>query len=165
MLDDYKKRRGDWSTYETRFLDLMRERRIEQTVSRELVASGCLLCSEDKPVHCHRRLVAEYLDRQAVGRNRHYPSRIDRHPNWRWRICGGRAWVQAMMMHDQIEQAAVDRACELFGCAYANVQPHSGSQANLAAFFALVRPGDRVLSLDLAAGGHCTTQARRRNDG
>ena len=70
------------------------------------------------------------------------------------------------MMHDQIEQAAVDRACELFGCAYANVQPHSGSQANLAVFFALlVRPGDRVLNLDLAAGGHCTTQARRRNDG
>ena len=67
MLDDYKKRRGDWSTYETRFLDLMRERRIEQTVSRELVASGCLLCSEDKPVHCHRRLVAEYLDRHWGG--------------------------------------------------------------------------------------------------
>ena len=67
MLDDYKKRRGDWSTYETRFLDLMRERRVEQTVSRELVASGCLLCSEDKPLHCHRRLVAEYLDQQWGG--------------------------------------------------------------------------------------------------
>lgn len=55
---------------------------------------------------------------------------------------------------DTVEQAAIDRACELFGCEYANVQPHSGSQANLAVFFALLKPGDRVLSLDLAAGGH-----------
>lgn len=55
---------------------------------------------------------------------------------------------------DIAEQAAIDRARELFGCEYANVQPHSGSQANLAVFFKLLKPGDRVLSLDLAAGGH-----------
>ena len=55
---------------------------------------------------------------------------------------------------DSAEQAAIDRAKDLFGAAYANVQLHSGSQANLAAFFALVKPGDKVLSLDLAAGGH-----------
>ena len=55
---------------------------------------------------------------------------------------------------DVVEQAAIDRACELFDCTYANVQPHSGSQANLAAFFAMLKPGDKVLSLDLAAGGH-----------
>ena len=61
MLDDYRKRGGDWATYEARFLDLMRRRRIEKTIPEETVADGCLLCSEDKPHHCHRRLVAEYL--------------------------------------------------------------------------------------------------------
>ena len=61
MLDEYKKQRGDWRMYETRFLELMKQRRIEETVSKELIADGCLLCSEDKPHHCHRRLVAEYL--------------------------------------------------------------------------------------------------------
>ena len=61
MLDQYKKERGDWKTYETRFLELMKQRRIEETIPREAVANGCLLCSEDKPHQCHRRLVAEYL--------------------------------------------------------------------------------------------------------
>ena len=67
MLDDFKKKGGDWSTYESRFLDLMRARRVERTVARETVADGCLLCSEDTPEHCHRRLVAEYLDRHWGG--------------------------------------------------------------------------------------------------
>lgn len=58
------------------------------------------------------------------------------------------------MFVDVVEQAAIDRCKELFSCEYANVQPHSGSQANLAVFFLLLSPGDKVLSLDLAAGGH-----------
>lgn len=62
MLDQYKKQRGTWETYESQFLDLMRERRIEEVVPQEVIADGCLLCSEDTPLHCHRRLVAEYLD-------------------------------------------------------------------------------------------------------
>lgn len=66
MLDDYKKRKGDWKTYETCFLDLMRQRRIEESIPKEVIAEGCLLCSEDEPHHCHRRLVAEYL-RQHWG--------------------------------------------------------------------------------------------------
>jgi glycine hydroxymethyltransferase len=55
---------------------------------------------------------------------------------------------------DTLEQAAIDRAKQLFDCEYVNVQPHSGTQANQAVFFAALRPGDPILSLDLAAGGH-----------
>jgi uncharacterized protein (DUF488 family) len=64
MLDEYKKLKGDWGTYAKRFLDLMSKRRIENRIPKEVVAEGCLLCSEDKPHHCHRRLVAEYLKQQ-----------------------------------------------------------------------------------------------------
>jgi uncharacterized protein (DUF488 family) len=67
LLDAYRKERSGWPAYEKRFLALMRERQIESAVSRQVVADGCLLCSEDKPHHCHRRLVAEYLDRHWGG--------------------------------------------------------------------------------------------------
>jgi uncharacterized protein (DUF488 family) len=61
ILDAYKKDGADWSVYEGLFLGLMAERRIEATIDRDLIAGGCLLCSEASPDHCHRRLVAEYL--------------------------------------------------------------------------------------------------------
>jgi uncharacterized protein (DUF488 family) len=61
MLDDYKKAHKDWRRYEREFLDLMEKRKIESKIPQEVIAEGCLLCSEDKPHHCHRRLVAEYL--------------------------------------------------------------------------------------------------------
>lgn len=61
LLDAYKKEGGNWADYEKRFLDLMASRRIEDTVPRNVVNEACLLCSEDKPTYCHRRLVAEYL--------------------------------------------------------------------------------------------------------
>lgn len=57
---------------------------------------------------------------------------------------------------DVIEQLAIDRAKELFGADHANVQPHSGANANIAAYFALINPGDKVLSMDLTEGGHLT---------
>jgi glycine hydroxymethyltransferase len=57
---------------------------------------------------------------------------------------------------DEVERLAIERAKQLFGADHANVQPHSGSQANMAAYFALVKPGDTVLSLELAHGGHLT---------
>jgi glycine hydroxymethyltransferase len=55
---------------------------------------------------------------------------------------------------DQIEQIAIDRLCELFGASYANVQPHSGAQANAAVFLACLKPGDAVLGFNLSHGGH-----------
>ncbi len=61
---------------------------------------------------------------------------------------------------DIVEQLAIDRACQLFGADYANVQPHSGSQANSAVFMALLNPGDTVLGMSLADGGHLTHGAK-----
>ncbi len=57
---------------------------------------------------------------------------------------------------DLAENLAIDRAKQLFGCTYANVQPHSGAQANMAVFFALLKPGDTVMGMNLAHGGHLT---------
>ena len=70
------------------------------------------------------------------------------------RYYGGCAYV------DEVENIAIQRACKLFGAKYANVQPHSGAQANQAAYFALIEPGDTVLGVNLAHGGHLTHGAR-----
>lgn len=61
ILDAYKKNGGDWAVYEKQFLTLLAARRIEDKVDKRLIDGGCLLCSEATPEHCHRRLVAEYL--------------------------------------------------------------------------------------------------------
>ncbi|HUG19838.1 MAG TPA: DUF488 domain-containing protein [Planctomycetaceae bacterium] len=61
MLDTYKKYKGSWEEYEQAFLELIHRRQIEQNLPPELIDGACLLCSEDTPEHCHRRLVAEYL--------------------------------------------------------------------------------------------------------
>ena len=66
MLDSYRKEHRNWETYESEFLALMERRRIGDKRLKRTIANGCLLCSEDKPEHCHRRLVAEYL-RQSWG--------------------------------------------------------------------------------------------------
>ena len=57
---------------------------------------------------------------------------------------------------DEVEQLAIDRVCKLFGAEYANVQPHSGAQANMSVFMACLNPGDKFLGLNLAHGGHLT---------
>ena len=64
IIDAYRKEKGDWSQFATRFLALMAARQVENRVDPAVLADGCLLCSEDKPHHCHRRLVAEYLQQK-----------------------------------------------------------------------------------------------------
>jgi len=70
------------------------------------------------------------------------------YPRKRW--YGGCEWV------DKVEQLAIDRAKKLFGANFANVQPHSGSQTNMAVYFAALQPGDKILTMNLAHGGHLT---------
>ena len=68
ILDAYRKGTVEWSGYERRFLDLLRERRVEEALERALFDSPTvLLCSEARPEHCHRRLILEYLDREWGG--------------------------------------------------------------------------------------------------
>lgn len=67
MLDAFKDRTSTWDDYERSFLDLMAERRVEQTLPRELLEDSVLLCSEPAARHCHRRLVAEYLAEHWKG--------------------------------------------------------------------------------------------------
>ena len=68
----------------------------------------------------------------------------------------GRRYYEGCQVVDEIEQLAIDRACNLFGSEHANVQPHSGSSANLAVYLALIDPGDTVLGMSLDQGGHLT---------
>ena len=79
MLDGYRKGHKDWRKYEDQFLGLMSDRKVENSLKREDMAEGCLLCSEDDPHHCHRRLVAEYLDGKWGGISiKHLPDCIHR---------------------------------------------------------------------------------------
>jgi glycine hydroxymethyltransferase len=68
----------------------------------------------------------------------------------------GRRWYGGCEYVDQVEQLAIDRAKALFGAEHANVQPHSGSSANMAVYFAFLKPGDKILTMDLSHGGHLT---------
>lgn len=68
----------------------------------------------------------------------------------------GRRYYGGCRCVDEVEKLAIERAKKLFGCDYANVQPHSGAQANMAAFFAMLKPGDKILGMNLDHGGHLT---------
>lgn len=111
---------------------LIRKETKRQNIGVELIASENY-ASKDVRKACSSILTNKY----AEG----YPGK---------RYYGGCEYV------DQIEQLAINRACELFGCKYANVQPHSGSQANAAAYRALLPDGGKILSLVLNDGGHLT---------
>lgn len=67
ILKAFKKEKGDWAVYETRFLDLMKQRKIETRLRPDMFEGACLLCSEATPHHCHRRLVIEYLNDRWAG--------------------------------------------------------------------------------------------------
>ena len=67
ILDDYKNGKIDWEKYSREYLNLMEQRLISSKLSSDEVDGGCLLCSEDKPHHCHRRLLAEYLKQQWLN--------------------------------------------------------------------------------------------------
>jgi len=67
MLKAYKNQKGDWSVYESRFLSLMADRKIEDRFKAEMFEGACLLCSEATPHHCHRRLVCDYLNQKWGG--------------------------------------------------------------------------------------------------
>ena len=77
----------------------------------------------------------------------------------------GRRYYGGCVEVDRAEQLAIDRARQIFGCAFANVQPHSGAQANQAVFLALLNPGDTILGMSLAAGGHLTHGAAVNQSG
>ena len=68
----------------------------------------------------------------------------------------GKRFYGGCVCVDEVERLAIERAKKLFGCEYANVQPHSGAQANMAVFYAMLKPGDTVLGMDLNHGGHLT---------
>jgi glycine hydroxymethyltransferase len=77
----------------------------------------------------------------------------------------GKRYYQGCAPSDEVEQLAIDRAKQLFGCGFANVQPHSGAQANGAVMLALTKPGDTIMGLSLDAGGHLTHGARASMSG
>lgn len=77
----------------------------------------------------------------------------------------GKRYYGGCEFSDEIESLAIERICKLFGAKYANVQPHSGASANLAVYLALVQPGDTILGMSLAAGGHLTHGAQRTISG
>src|SRR5688500_8011383 len=68
----------------------------------------------------------------------------------------GKRYYGGCEVVDKVEQLAIDRVCELFGASWANVQPHSGSQANAAVMLGVLKPGDKILGFDLSHGGHLT---------
>ena len=77
----------------------------------------------------------------------------------------GRRYYGGCQFVDVAETLAIERACQLFGAGFANVQPNSGSQANQAVFLALLQPGDTFLAMDLSAGGHLTHGAKPNMSG
>lgn len=117
---------------DTVIFELIEQEKIRQTHGIELIAS-------------ENYVSAQVMEAQGSCLTNKY---AEGYPNARY--YGGCAVV------DKVEQLAIDRLCQIYGAEYANVQPHSGAQANAAVFLAVMKPGDTFLGLDLAHGGHLT---------
>ena len=115
---------------DTRIFDLIAEERARQTRGLELIASENFVSDQ-----VLEAMGSVLTNKYAEG----YPAA---------RYYGGCEGV------DQVESLAIERLCQLYGAEYANVQPHSGAQANMAVFFSVLQPGDTFMGLDLAHGGH-----------
>jgi glycine hydroxymethyltransferase len=119
--------RADRDVHDAITAELQRQRRQIELIASENIVSRAVLEAQGSVL----------TNKYAEG----YPGR---------RYYGGCEFV------DEVEKLAIERAKRLFGCSYANVQPHSGANANQAVFFALLQPGDKFLGMDLACGGHLT---------
>ena len=126
------KREMNIADYDAELWQAMEQEKVRQEEHIELIASENYTSPRVMQAQC-----AQLTNKYAEG----YPGK---------RYYGGCEYV------DIVEQLAIDRAKELFGADYANVQPHSGSQANFAVYTALLEPGDTVLGMNLAHGGHLT---------
>ncbi len=115
---------------ETQIFDLIAEERARQMKGIELIASENFVSDQ-----VMQAMGSVLTNKYAEG----YPAA---------RYYGGCEVV------DKVERLAIERLCKLYGAEYANVQPHSGAQANMAVFFAVLKPGDTFMGLDLAHGGH-----------
>lgn len=111
---------------------LIREEELRQEHNLELIASENIASFAVR-----QAMMSVLTDKYAEG----YPGK---------RYYGGCEVV------DQVEQLAIERVCQLYGCNFANVQPHSGANANLAVYFAFLKPGDTLMAMNLAHGGHLT---------
>ena len=112
--------------------DLIEAERVRQTIGIELIASENYV-SDD----VMRAMGSVLTNKYAEG-------------------LPGKRYYGGCEIVDQVEQLAIDRLCTLFGASWANVQPHSGAQANAAVFLACLKPGDKILGFDLSHGGHLT---------
>jgi glycine hydroxymethyltransferase len=131
-----------------------------QLVDSDPLVSEALAGELDRQQHQIELIASENIVSQAVLDALGHPitnKTLEGYPGSRFH--GGGQFM------DIVEQAAIDRASTLFDCEYVNVQPHSGTQANQAVFFAALSPGDRVLSLNLAAGGHLSHGAPPNQSG
>lgn len=135
-ISDWTLRDADRAVFDAINAELGRQRDGIELIASENIVSRAVMEAQGSVL----------VNKYAEG----YPSR---------RYYGGCEWV------DVVEDLAKERVCRLFGCRFANVQPHSGSQANQAVFNALLRPGDTLLGMGLASGGHLTHGAAPNQSG